>query len=461
MARGKSGGRFKLVLILLVLAGLVYVGLGAFRAGPPPTVTVEAGMPAIGKNTPFTVRAAEPKRGLSALTVEIEQGDLRRTVDERTWTPLESTAFWGDRTGEVEYVVAVGAETVEGLKQGKATVRVIAQRAGAWLRAPAPVVVEQVYDVRLTPPSIAVLSTRHYLRQGGAEAVVYDVGPTSVSDGVRAGDRFFPGYPHPDGTPGRRFALFAWPYDLEDPAAIRLVAVDDVGNEATTPFLDRTFPQPPATDTIPVSDRFMQTVVPPILAQTPELTDQGDLLTNYIQINNDLRRANADTLIALAADSAPAFLWDAEFAALPNAAVRSAFADRRTYVYNGAEVDHQDHLGYDLASVAQAPIPAAAAGQVVLARYFGIYGKAVVIDHGFGLMTLYGHLSSLDVAEGDTVTRGQTIGRTGTTGLAAGDHLHFTTLLQGLPVDPKEWWDGHWIRDRLKTKLGAALPYTK
>ena len=95
----------------------------------------------------------------------------------------------------------------------------------------------------------------------------------------------------------------------------------------------------------------------------------------------------------------------------------------------------------------------------MLARYLGIYGNAVVIDHGFGLQSLYGHLSSIDVEEGQTVTRGEAVGRSGATGLAGGDHLHFSMLLQGLPVDPREWWDGHWIHDRLKLKLGDALPF--
>ena len=137
----------------------------------------------------------------------------------------------------------------------------------------------------------------------------------------------------------------------------------------------------------------------------------------------------------------------------------SAFADRRTYVYGGREVDQQYHLGFDLAATRSVPIPAANDGVVVLSRYFGIYGNAVVLDHGYGLMTLYGHLSSLDVAEGTEVKRGAVVGRSGATGLAAGDHLHFTTLLTGLPVNPIEWWDDHWVHDRIATKLGAAFPY--
>ena len=139
--------------------------------------------------------------------------------------------------------------------------------------------------------------------------------------------------------------------------------------------------------------------------------------------------------------------------------VMSSFADRRTYVYEGKEVDQQDHLGFDLASVRHAELEAANEGVVALARYFGIYGNAVVIDHGYGLMSLYGHLSSIEVEPGQHVDRGQVIGRSGQTGLAGGDHLHFTLLVQGKPVNPVEWWDSAWIRDRLAPKLGDAFSF--
>ena len=160
----------------------------------------------------------------------------------------------------------------------------------------------------------------------------------------------------------------------------------------------------------------------------------------------------------LARRSQPRFLWSGAFLPLHNGQVMAAFADHRTYTWEGREVDHQDHLGFDLASVKSAPVPASNQGLVVLARYFGIYGNTVIVDHGYGLMTLYAHLSAIDVKDGQEVQRGQTLGRTGATGLALGDHLHFTVLLHGLPVSPAEWWDGHWIDDRLRRKLGAALP---
>jgi murein DD-endopeptidase MepM/ murein hydrolase activator NlpD len=99
------------------------------------------------------------------------------------------------------------------------------------------------------------------------------------------------------------------------------------------------------------------------------------------------------------------------------------------------------------------PVRAANDGVVVFAGFLGIYGNAAVIDHGCGLQSLYGHMSSLAVKEGDQVKREQEIGRSGQTGLAAGDHLHFTMLLDGIPVNPTEWWDPHWIHDRIEVKL--------
>jgi murein DD-endopeptidase MepM/ murein hydrolase activator NlpD len=137
------------------------------------------------------------------------------------------------------------------------------------------------------------------------------------------------------------------------------------------------------------------------------------------------------------------------------------FAARRTYYYDDKEVDHQTHLGFDLASTQHAPVPAANRGVVMLADDFGIYGNTVILDHGYGLMSLYAHLSSIDVKPGQTVERGQRVGLSGATGLAGGDHLHFATLIRGVPVTAVEWWDSHWIQDRVARKLGSALPFAR
>src|SRR4029079_14899775 len=150
--------------------------------------------------------------------------------------------------------------------------------------------------------------------------------------------------------------------------------------------------------------------------------------------------------------------WSGPFVQLGNSQVEASFADYRTYVYNGKEVDQQVHLGYDLAVTANTPVLAANAGKILNASWLGIYGNCVIIDHGMGIASLYGHLSSFDVKVGDTVTKGQQIGRTRMTGLAGGDHLHFTMLVSGHPVNPVEWWDSHWIQDRVERKTRELAP---
>jgi murein DD-endopeptidase MepM/ murein hydrolase activator NlpD len=459
MVHPRSAG-WLLAGLLVALVVLGFVALAALRAGTAPEVSVESDRPAIGRRTRVTVKIRAAGRGLSSAKVELVQGNRVDSVAERRYAPRAPWAFWGPRQTQDELVVEVGRDVQPALAAGEATVRVTAGRARAWLRSPEPVVRELQLPVRLTPPSLSVLSIQNYAAQGGSGVVVYRTGETSVTDGVKAGDWWSPGQPLAGGGPRDRFALYAVPYTLENPREIRVVAEDDVGNRSEQSFVDRYFPHPVGHESLVLSEDFMGKVVPEILSHTPALADQGDLLKNFLQINGELRRRNAQELRAMAGRSQPQFLWKSTFAPQPNAKVMSAFADRRTYLHEGREVDRQDHLGFDLASLRGAPVPASNAGVVMLSDYFGIYGNTVVLDHGNGLMTLYAHLSAIDTKQGQTVERGELIGRTGQTGLAGGDHLHFTVLLHGYPVTPVEWWDPKWIRDRIASKLGAALPAT-
>jgi murein DD-endopeptidase MepM/ murein hydrolase activator NlpD len=105
---------------------------------------------------------------------------------------------------------------------------------------------------------------------------------------------------------------------------------------------------------------------------------------------------------------------------------------------------------------ARVPVHAANDGKVLNASWLGIFGNCVILDHGMGVASLYGHLSSIDIKVGDSVAKGQVLGRSGMTGMAGGDHLHFTMLVGGHPVNPVEWWDAHWIADRVERKIGEA-----
>jgi murein DD-endopeptidase MepM/ murein hydrolase activator NlpD len=197
--------------------------------------------------------------------------------------------------------------------------------------------------------------------------------------------------------------------------------------------------------------------VPAILASTTEIKPEGSTIDKFLAINGELRQKNAATIASFASKTSPQMLWGGVvFHPFTNSAVESAFADRRTYVYQGKDVDHQTHLGFDLARVVNTPIVASNRGKVLFADELGIYGRAVIIDHGMGLQSLYAHMSSISVKVGDEVKKEQEIGRSGMTGLAAGDHLHYTMLVSGHMVNPIEWWDPHWIEDRILRKLKDA-----
>jgi murein DD-endopeptidase MepM/ murein hydrolase activator NlpD len=293
--------------------------------------------------------------------------------------------------------------------------------------------------------------------------VVYRVTPADVTSGVVVGDMEYPGYPASGAStiegvklddPSLRIAFFALRWDQNVNAPMRLFARDEAGNSGFADFDHTTFPKVFKKSSIPLDDKFLDRVVPAILAGTTEVKPEGDNLAKFLVINSELRKKNAEKIASFAKQSAPEILWrGVVFHQFINNAVESAFADQRTYLYQGKEVDHQTHLGFDLASFTTMKVAAANRGKVLFADELGIYGNCVILDHGMGVQSLYGHLSSFSVKAGDMVEKEQELGRSGMTGLAGGDHLHFTMLVNGQMVNPVEWWDQHWIQDRILRKL--------
>jgi murein DD-endopeptidase MepM/ murein hydrolase activator NlpD len=250
-----------------------------------------------------------------------------------------------------------------------------------------------------------------------------------------------------------RFALFAFRYDLPADTPVKVIARDAAGNEVVAGIQQKVFPKAFRSRDIILDDAFLNKVVTEIMSNTPAVQDQGDIVKNFVEINSKLREQNHAMIAKLSNESAPEFLWKGAFVQLSNSKVEAAFADRRTYLYKGERVDRQDHVGFDLSVVQQTPIEAANDGKVIYADYFGIYGNAVMIDHGAGLISLYGHLSSVGVKPGQMVKKKDIVGKSGATGMAGGDHLHFGLFLRGVPVNPTEWWDEKWINDHVLGRL--------
>jgi len=451
----------KLLLFIALIAGAA--GAAWYVAGRSEGPVIEIARPTkvIGQTGELEVVIDTPGGGLKSLEVTLVQGVNRMPLFSFPGDDIAQLAHQGDR--RLRLVRPIGKRQLPKLEAGTARIIVNASRPVLFGYRQVQSTANRDVEVRLTPPSISVVSTHHYINLGGSEMVVYRVSPTATASGVTVGNHEYPGLPASgahvsNADPALRLAFFALLWDQDVNSPISVFARDDVGNESHAVFDYRVLPKTFRQGRIALDDRFLAKVVPPILQNTPELKveNPSDLLSSYLRINRDLRRENNAKISALAQASAPEILWQGAFRQLGNSAVEGSFADQRTYVYKGQAVDHQVHLGFDLASTAAAPVQAANRGKVVHAGWLGIYGNCIILDHGMGLQSIYAHLSSIDVKVGDMVSQGDRLGRTGSTGLAGGDHLHFTLLLGGNAVTPVDWWSTKWVQDRIVRKLQDA-----
>ena len=450
------------IVLAALLAGGAYVWAG--RAVGP-TIGVQAPERYVGRASLLDFSVEAPEGAMTSIEAVLEQG--------ATQVPLFSLAAPGEARVEQEtperirIVREFDRDALSDFQEGTAQLIVTAVRPVLYGVRQASTSVSRTVELRFTPPQLTVLSTQHYVNHGGAEMAVYRVTPTDVESGVLVDEQFYPGYPATGaGVTGAdksvHVAFFGLLHDQELTAPMRVFARDPAGNEARADFDHRAFPKSFRRSRMTVGDDFIQRVVPAIAERSDEAVallagvPEDDLVARYLRINSDLRQANAEYLLTLARETEPRLLWQGPFRQLGNSQVESGFADHRTYFYGGDEIDRQVHLGFDLAATANVPILASNHGVVVHADVLGIYGNCVVIDHGMGLQSLYGHLSSIGIQVGDGIEQGQEIGRSGMTGLAGGDHLHFAILLQGHPVSPIEWWDEHWIEDRIARKIALA-----
>jgi murein DD-endopeptidase MepM/ murein hydrolase activator NlpD len=442
-----------LLVLAAIAAAAVFYAAGR---GAPPVLAIERPERVAGQTGTLEVTAGAPGARFADLTIAIEQSG-RELPLFALGEPQSATVARAD-DDRLRITRPFGKQSVPELQQGPARIVVRATRPSFFNLRLISAETARDIQVRLEPPTLSVASTHHHINHGGSELVVYRVTPTDSQSGVRVGTLEYPGYPVGGAgvDPSLRMAFFALLPEQEVSAPIAVFARDEVGNEASARFVDNVFRKPFRRSRIVLDDRFLQHVVPEILQRSPEVTaSAGDLLPAFLKINGDLRRMNAEQIVRITSSTSRSRLWNGPFVQLGNSQVEASFADQRTYLYGGKEVDKQVHLGFDLAVTAAVPVVASGDGIVLHAAWLGIYGNCVIVDHGMGVASLYGHLSAVDVKVGDAVKKGQVLGRSGMTGLAAGDHLHFTMLVHGRPVNPVEWWDAHWVEDRVDRKVKA------
>ncbi|HWI13759.1 MAG TPA: M23 family metallopeptidase, partial [Burkholderiales bacterium] len=349
--------------------------------------------------------------------------------------------------------LSVALPKVSGLKEGPAVLRVSARDASLWRFFKGnETVVEKNVSIDVSPPTVELIADDRYVNFGGVGVIVYKPSADTATSGVKIGNYFFPGFKgqikdHPD----HYLALFAHPYNAPADARAALVATDKAGNTKQMALVYELKNVKYKKSTIALNDNFLQNKVAPLLNDVS--LRQASAKEVFVAVNKGVRKENEDKIVSITSQSTPSILWKGAFSQLSNSKVEANFADERTYTYNGEAINTAYHLGYDLSVTKHYPIEAANSGKVAYVGDLGIYGNVVILDHGLGLFTLYGHMSSIDVKVGDMVNARQILGKTGETGLAAGDHLHYGVYLHGVAVLPVEWWDQKWIDENISPKL--------
>ncbi|MFC1848855.1 M23 family metallopeptidase [candidate division CSSED10-310 bacterium] len=343
-----------------------------------------------------------------------------------------------------------------GISDGKAVLSIVASDY-SWRRwgQGNQVALERQVLFDTQPPEVVVISRQHNVNQGGAGLVIYTLSETCPSNGVRVGENFFPGYAGYFEDTNIFLAFFGLTHEQGPGTSLSVQATDQAGNSVQAGFYHHINKRRFRKDNINLSDNFLKMKMPEF-DNLLRLDPAVPVIERFLKVNKDLRHSNYEDIMAITRHTDAKLYWRGEFMRFPNSANRAGYADYRTYKYKGREIDHQTHLGIDLASLAHSPVPAANNGRIAFAGSIGIYGKTVLIDHGFGLFSMYSHLNSFQVQKDQMVNTGDTIGNSGSTGLAGGDHLHFSIIIQNIFVNPKEWWDPAWIKNNISAKIESV-----
>lgn len=441
--RNKQKSRGSRLLLTTFLSVLIIGGAAVFILffeGEKPLVNLQQSSAFLGKNAVVKYTVTDTKSGIHTISVYGTQGEVKKLLHSSSFPRTRYTGTIGPRESSETVTFDVQEE---GFADGPMTLSVEATDFSlrGWLRGNQTIVARQL-TVDTVPPHVQILHSEKYISPGGSGIAIYRLSDTDSQSGVYMNGLFNPGFPLGTGKDDIYISYFALPYDTEKIDTLNVSAKDLAGNQTLVPFTSVYKKADQKQDTINISDGFLDAKIPEFEQHYPQM--QGQFIDKYLYANSTVRDENNSKISELCKNPLPDRLWQGHFARMPGSA-RAGYADHRTYFYKGQAIDRQVHLGMDIASTSRVDVRAANSGKIIFADYLGIYGNMVMVDHGQGVFSLYSHLSQINVAPGDTVDQKTVLGLTGTTGMAGGDHLHFSMLVNGVFVTPREWWDQHWV----------------
>lgn len=452
-------GKKKIRVWIIVLFCIIVIAPAAFvlitrLEGEKPSILLKLPQNSINKSHELIIIASDNKSGLRKIWIGLLKDNKEFPLLDKKF-PAEGLLRSGKIRKET-LKISIDLKKL-GITDGKSVLRMVAWDYSwrSWWHGNKKYIEKEI-TIDTKRPEIDILSKTHNLTQGGAGLVIYRISEPCPESGVFIGKDYFPGHSGYFKNDKVLMAFIALDYSRNISPEIYVQATDSAGNSSKAGFPHYIKKKRFKKDLINIPDRFLSLKMPefePELEADIPPDSKMSMLDKFLWVNRKLRKANFDVVINLGEKTDPVLYWSGKFLRLPKSANRAGFADQRTYKYKGRVIDNQIHLGVDLASVAHSPVPAANKGKVVFAEPLGIYGKTVVIDHGFGLYSMYSHLSSLGVQKEQIVAKGEIIGNTGRTGLAGGDHLHFGMFIHKTFVNPVEWWDATWIKNNITNKI--------
>ncbi|MCD4718384.1 MAG: M23 family metallopeptidase [Desulfobacula sp.] len=449
------------VLFFVVLIPMIWVFVYKYE-GNKPVVDIQLPSLYLKKSYEMSLHVTDIKTGLRKIMVSIMQQGKEKVLLERQYKPSIFLGLLSDsKTIKDSFIIPVESWKY-GMTDGDAVIRIMVSDYSwrGWNKGNISYIEKKVI-IDSKSPKVSVLTKRHNIERGGTGLVIYELFEENVKSGVTAGNNFFPGHAGLFENKNIYTAFFALSH-LQGPGTqLSVMAVDMAGNITKRGFYHYIRDKKFKTDILNIPDRFLERKMSDFdvdtkngsFAQKIGQEQENPLLKKFLYINSKVRKNNVETILSIPQMTENKKYWDGRFLRLRGSARRAGFADQRIYKYKGKEIDRSVHLGIDLASISNAPVKAANSGRVIFAQSIGIFGNTVIIDHGFGLCSLYSHLNQISVNKGELVQKGDDIGFTGLTGLAGGDHLHFSMIVHNVFVNPVEWWDGSWIKNNITSKI--------
>jgi len=445
--KSNFGSMMITVLFIGIIGGVVYLYNSQMFEREKPTITIDnSGYWNLRAPLKVTI---DDKSGLLSYKVTLKSG-------EETFVLAEE-----------EFVTPQGSQTLElktpkrayALKNSEVTVSVEARDASKWNFMSGNSASEtRVLKVDKRRPYVSTIASSYRIMKGGSAVVIFKAEDSNMEEfyvETNYGKRF---KAQPFYKEGYYVTLLAWPVTTDKVFSAYIIAKDSAGNVTKSKVPVIPYNKNYKYSKIKLSDNFLNGKVSE-LAYAYGADDSADIIERFKFVNEDMRKSNEDVIHELTSKVSDKLVRNFpinKMYPLKNAQVVAQFGDHRVYYYKGEKISEAYHLGLDLASNAMSVIKTQNPAVVTYAEENGIYGNMPVLYHGLGLYTIYGHCSTMMVKEGDSLRSNATVAKTGRSGYAMGDHLHFGVLVQGIEVRPQEWMDQDWIRKSITDPMREA-----